>query len=126
MPNEVKLRIHRDEHGDVHPIEGISPMLAIPVKIAPMTYGQSRTYESFGSALDDWSVADKIKIINDHVVEPEIQIESEDDFYDNFEAWTILDLLQAIFFYSGMGRLYGTETAAGNLPSEDSETDQEK
>ena len=120
MPKEVKLRIHRDEHGLIMPIDGVSPMLAIPVKIAPMTYGQSRKYESFGEALEDWSVEDKIAVINTHVVEPEIEIKDEDDFYENFEAWTVLDLLQSVFFYSGMGRLYSPEIAEGNLPSEDS------
>lgn len=118
---DVQLRIHRDEHGLIKPIDGISPMLAIPVKVVPMTYGQSRQYESFGEALEDWTVADKIAVINNHILEPDVNIKDEDDFYENFEAWTILDLLQAIFFYSGMGRLYNPDVTEGNLPSEETE-----
>ena len=122
MPNEISLRIHRDENGAVHPIEGVSPMLSIPVKIVPLSYGASRKLESFGEALSDWSDEDKIYVINNHVAEPEIHIKDEDDLYDGFEAWTIEDLMQAVFLYSGLGRLYDPSVAEGNLLEKETES----
>ena len=120
MSEEAKkerLRL-RKEDGEIATVKGTSPVLAQDVVIRPMTYGDSRNYASFGEALYSWSDEDKIACLNRHVVEPEIHIEDVDDLYDNFDPWTIEDLMQAVFFYSGMSRLFEGEQE-GNAPVED-------
>lgn len=120
---EVSVRLHRDSKGEIRLIGGVSPNLAIEVEILPLTYGVSRKLESFGEALYDWSDEDKITVLNDHVITPEIHIDGLDDLYDNFDAWIIEELLQSVFLYSGMGRLYGEDTE-GNVEGEDQPEDE--
>ncbi len=115
---KIVLRLGRDDEGNLKPAVGISPTLAIPVKVLPMTYGQSRNYESFGEALFNWTPEDKLRVINDHILEPEIHIKNLKDMEDNFDPWTIEDLVQSVFVYSGMSRLFG-ESTEGNVPAED-------
>ena len=121
MPEKTKLtfRLHRDEKGEVMPIEGITPSLGIPVEVMPLTYGQSRLYKSFGESLFDWTDEEKFNLINDHIVtanEVELSIADLQDMYDNYDAWTIEDLVQAVYIFSGLGRLY--EGDEGNVDSE--------
>lgn len=111
MPKEdnTTIRLHRDESGKVEAIAGLTPTLGIDVEIMPLTYGQSRKLKSFGEPLYEWTDEDKMTLINHHIAKAngkEIHIADLDDMYENFDAWTIEDLVQAVFFYSGLGRLY--------------------
>ena len=130
MPDEVKklpLRLLRDSKGEIRPIGGISPTLAIDVEVIPITYGQSRNLESFGEALYEWSDEDKLLVLQNHLKSPELDIRDVEDMHENFDGWVIEDLVQAVFFYSGMGRLYGLgedEEAEGNVDSEASTEEQ--
>lgn len=110
-------RLRRDSKGEVQPIGGISPTLGIKVEVKPLNYGESRKLESFGEALFDWSDEDKVFVLNTCLVSPKLDIKDVDDLHENFDAWTIEDLVQAVFFYSGMGRLYDAENE-GNVESE--------
>lgn len=103
------LRVKRDESGDVLPVEGATPNLMLPCIIRPMLYGESRNYESFGEALNAWSPEEKFRLLKDHLVFPEFDAESVRDMEENFDPWTLEDLIQAIFFFSGLGRLYVQE-----------------
>lgn len=109
----IELRLRRGGDGKLVPVEGVSPTLGIPVKVLPLTYGASRQYESFGENVYLWSDADKMDIINKHVIEPEIEIKDIEDMNENFDPWTIEDLVAAVFVYSGMARLF-TEQTEGN------------
>lgn len=106
----IKLRLKRGDDGELVPVDGITPTLSIPVKVIPMTYGSSRNYESFGENVYSWSNKDKMDVINKHIVEPEIHIESVEDMNENFDPWTIEDLVAAVFIYSGMSRLFENAT----------------
>jgi Mg2+ and Co2+ transporter CorA len=102
------------------PIEGITPSIGIPVEVLPLTYGQSRMYKSFGESLFNWTDEEKMKLINDHIVtanNTEIHIKDLDDMYDNYDAWTVEDLVQAVYIFSGLGRLYEGEPE-GNVGRE--------
>ena len=103
------LRIKRDEDGEVVPVEGATPNLMLPCVVRPLLYGESRNYESFGEALGDWSSEEKFRLLKDHLVFPEFDAESVEDMENNFDPWTLEDLVQAIFFFSGLGRLYVAE-----------------
>jgi len=109
VPKELSFRLHRDEKGEVMSIEGITPTLGIPVEVLPLTYGQSRTYQSFGESLFNWTDEEKVRLINEHIVtanETEIFINGVNDLYENYDAWTIEDFVQAVYLYSGLGRMY--------------------
>jgi len=117
---DLTFRLHRDKDGNVMSIEGITPTLGIPVEVLPLTYGQSRMYKSFGESLFNWTDEEKIKLINEHIVtanEQEIHIKDVGDLYDNYDAWTVEDFVQAVYIFSGMGRLYEGEDE-GNAVSE--------
>lgn len=105
----VSLKLHRDSKGKIRAIEGLSPLLGFPVEVMPLTYGESRNLLSFGKAIFDWSVEDKITLINEHIVSPEIHIEDEEDLLDNYDAWTIEDLIHAVITLSGLGRFYSSD-----------------
>jgi len=120
VPEDKKtksVRLHRDSKGEVRPIEGVSPNLGITVKVSPLTYRTSRRLESFGEPLFNWSDEDKIYALNHHLVEPEMNIKDVDDLYDDFDGWVVEDLLQAIFLYSGMARLF-EDPSEGNVGGE--------
>jgi len=122
MSEDTKnIRLHRNTKGEIRPLAGVSPNLGITVEVKPLTYGESRLYESFGEALFSWSDEDKMNLINNNIITAdgkEIKIKDLDDLYENFDAWTIEDLVQAIFMYSGMGRLYGPDDDEGNAEDE--------
>lgn len=119
--NTKQIRLHRDTKGEIRPLGGVSPNLGIAVEVRPLTYGESRLYKSFGDALFEWSDEDKMNLINNNIVTADgkaVEIKDLDDMYTNFDAWTIEDLVQAIFLYSGMGRLYGPDDNEGNAENE--------
>lgn len=121
MDNDLKihsLKLHRNEEGDLVPIEGISPMLNMNVKVIPFTYGQSKTYDSFGLSIFEWSEEERMRLINEHVVDPEIDIESVEDMEENYDAFVIEDLIHAVLIISGMGRFYDPDSA-GNVVGEE-------
>lgn len=113
------LKLHRDSEGNLRPIQGISPFLAMDVKVVPLTYGESKSYDSFGKSIYEWSEEDRMRLINEHVVEPEIEIESVDDMLNNYDAFVIEDLVHAVIIISGLGRLYDPESE-GNVVGEES------
>lgn len=114
----TSLKLHRDSKGKIRPIEGMSPLLGMPVEILPLTYGESRNLGSFGMAIQDWSIEDKITLINDHIVVPKVHIEDEDDLLNNYDAWTVEDLIHAVITLSGLGRFYSPEDE-GNVEDEE-------
>lgn len=122
MPEDKKdkrnptIRLSRDSDGGVSPVPGISPNLGIEVEIIPLTYGASRSLESFGEPLFEWTDEDKIFVLNNHVKYPPMEIKDVKDLHESFDAWAIEDLMQAVFMYSGMGRLF--EAPEGNVEGE--------
>lgn len=113
------LRIRRDEAGEVVPVEGVTPNLMMPCVVRPLLYGQARSYESFGEALKDWSTEEKFRILKEQLVFPEFDATDAKDMEDNFDPWTLEDLVQAVFLFSGLGRLYiQDEESEGNADSE--------
>jgi hypothetical protein len=48
-----------------------------------------------------------------------MEIRDVKDLHESFDAWAIEDLMQAVFLYSGMGRLFvQDEETEGNVESE--------
>ena len=107
--DKIELRLQRDDSGELRSVDGLSPTLSMPVTVIPMTYGQSRSYKSFGDNVYMWSDEDKMDVINKHVVFPEIKLIDVADMHDNFDPFTIEDLVASVFVYSGMARLFITE-----------------
>jgi hypothetical protein len=113
------IRLSRNDKGEVRPIKGVSPNLGIEVEVIPLTYGASRKIESFGEALFEWSDEDKIAVLNEHIHFPPMEIRDVKDLHESFDAWAIEDLMQAVFLYSGMGRLFvQDEETEGNVEGE--------
>jgi len=113
------LRVKRDKDGAVLPVEGATPNLMLPCLVKPLLYGESRNYESFGEALSDWSPEEKYRLLKEHLVFPDFDAENVEDMENNFDPWTIEDLVQAVFFFSGLGRLFISEDdGQGNARSE--------
>jgi hypothetical protein len=115
-----QLRLRRNPEGEIYHIEGLSPTLGLEVKIRPLTYGESRALETFAKPLLKWSDEDKFTLLKNQLVVPELELEGVEDMKDNFDAWTIEDLVQAVAVYSGLARLYGDEEeiTEGNQESE--------
>lgn len=124
MPEDQKvqknpIRLSRNDKGEVSPIKGISPNLGIEVEVIPLTYGASRKLESFGEPLFEWSDEDKVYVLNNHIHFPPMEIRDVEDLHESFDAWAVEDLMQAIFLYSGMGRLFEQdEDSEGNVEGE--------
>lgn len=113
------FRLRRNPKGEIYHLEGVSPTLGIKVKVRPLTYGESRGMASFAQPLLKWSNADKFFVLTNNLVEPDLGIESIDDMLDNFDAWTIEDLVQAVAVYSGLARLYpDSDSTEGNVEGE--------
>jgi hypothetical protein len=119
------LRLRRNPEGEVYHLDGISPTLGIEVRINPLTYGASRNMETFGQPLLKWSAEDKFYLLTNHLVRPELDLESVEDMEENFDAWTIEDLVQAVAVYSGLARLYEDDTE-GNVEGEANEEDKDE
>lgn len=105
---EGGFMVSRDEDGKVKPIEGVTPTLSLPIKLRPLTYGQTVEYPSFHQGILTWSHEDQAKIIRDCVIECDgVSFEdlTEEDL-KGMEAWAIQDVLQAIMLYSGFSRLF--------------------
>jgi len=117
-----QFRLSRDSDGGVHLIDGVSPTLGITVKIRPLTYGESRAMTTFGKPLLEWSDKDKFYVLSNNLIEPDLGVESVDDMLNNFDAWTIEDLVQATAVYSGLARLYTSPAdTEGNVEGEATE-----
>ena len=110
------LRLKRDKDGNLVPIVGKTPNFNHPVKVLPLTYGEARGYESFGELLTDWTPEDRFELISTHIVEPELNLKDAKDLEENFDPFTVEDLFQAVFMYSGIFQLFDAETgeASGN------------
>jgi len=126
-PKTKQFRLSRDSSGGVRPITGVSPTLGIEVLINPVTYGDSRHLTTFGKPLMEWCDEDKLYVLKNNLIEPDLGLESVDDMLNNFDAWTIEDLVQAVAVYSGLARLYTDpgDTTEGNAEGEGDEEGQE-
>lgn len=116
---EYNLRVSRDEDGNLTPVEGESPTLGIPVKVIPITYGQSRRIEAFGKPIIEWTDEEKLMVLKENLVEPDEFYESDvtvEDFRNNYEAYKVEDLVQAVVVYSGLGHLF--DRAKGKVMEE--------
>lgn len=111
---EKELRLKRDDEGNLMPIDGVSPTLGLEVKILPMTYGAARRLDSFGKTLDEYTDEDRFTVITEHVLEPDLKLKSVDDMVNNFDPFTLDDLFQCVFLYSGIFRLYKRGEEEGN------------
>jgi hypothetical protein len=122
---ELDLRVRRDDDGKLFPLVGVSPTLGIEVEIVPLTYGESRSYPSFRKALNEWSDEEKCRLISEHVVKPNVLDKNGEltveDMLENFDAWTVEDLVQAVAVYSGLSRLFETEPSDGTEGNVDGE-----
>lgn len=120
---DQNLRLRRDEDGELMALDGVSPTLGIKVEVVPLTYGKSRTFKSFGQALNEWTDEEKCQLIREHIRSPNVRDDdgnlSVEDMLENFDAWTIEDLVQAVAVYSGLSRLFEDPgDTEGNADSE--------
>jgi hypothetical protein len=100
------LRLKRDKDGNLVPIVGKTPNFGHPIKVLPLTYGEARNYESFGELLTDWTPEDRFKLISTHIVEPKLDLKDANDLENNFDPFTVEDMFQAVFMYSGIFHLF--------------------
>ena len=121
---QKSYRLRRNPKGEVYHIEGVSPTLGIEVRIQPLTYGDSRNMATFGQPLLKWSDDDKFYILKNNLVEPDLELQDVEDMLENFDAWTIEDLVQAVAVYSGLARLYDGDGPEGNADSEAEEEEE--
>ncbi len=112
-----QFKVNKDDEGNVLPVEGVSPTLGIEVKVLPLRYGESRQLESFGQPFVNWSSEDKATLLSNNLVEPDLNAEYDDGeltamrLEEDFEAWFVEDMVQAVGVYSGLKRLF--ESAEG-------------
>jgi len=115
MP-DYDLRVTRNEDNEIEPVDGESPTLGLPVKVIPITYGQSRKIENFGKPLMQWTTAEKLMVLKENLVEPSVFREEDvtvEELENDFEAYKVEDLVQAVAVYSGLGHLF--ERAKGKV-----------
>lgn len=120
-----ELRLHRDEKGELYSFAAVSPNLAIPVEVLPITYGQSRSIPSFGEEFGKWSDEDKLTLLQKNVLtaykKPFDAPKDLDDMYNNFDALTVEDLVLTVILYSGFGRMLDSEkNFLGEAPEDES------
>lgn len=105
-----KMKIKRDADGEIAPVELVSPSLQIPIKLVPISYGETKSMDSFGLPLNMWSDEDRVFALN-HILEVdgeefgEMTLEDLDDL----EAWTTEELFQTVALASGLARLFGLD-----------------
>lgn len=117
---EVDLRIKRDEDGKIAPVEGTSPQLGYKIKVRPITYGQSKDLDSWGLAIVEWSDEDKLRVLQRNLVEPDDFTDdlTVEDLRNDFEAFTVEDLVQGVAFMSGYGRFFEDDDGEGKDPTD--------
>lgn len=104
---EVDLRLERDDDGNLKPIEGVTPRLGIEIVARPISFGQSRKIDNWGEAIIHWSDEDKAMVLRENVVEPDdFDGVTVEELYEDFEAFTVEDVVQAVAFLSGYGRFF--------------------
>lgn len=118
------IRIARDEDGNPVPIQGESPLMKIQIKVKPISYGESKRLSSFGDAVVEWDDEDKLYLLRNNLIEPNIDDEFEgqmtvENLREDMEAFIVNDLIQGIVMYGGMGRLFADEEGKVNAPDTD-------
>lgn len=114
-PREEKpeFRFRRSGEDDREVVNGITQALSIDVRVRPLSYGEYRSYDGFGQPVMQWSSADQARLLREHLVEPDLSEELEDGerldgrtLEEEFEAFEIVDLIQAVVTYSGLHRFF--------------------
>jgi len=118
------LKLARDADGKILPIEGVSPVMGIEVKVLPLTYGASRNYPNFGEPILEWSDEEKAQLLSEQLIEPDLKDETGvltvEDMMGSYDGWVIEDLVLSVAFYSGLARLHDPD-APGKERAEVSE-----
>jgi len=118
-------RLKRDSDGNLVPIESVTPTLNTTIKCLPITWGQSKLWDSFGEPVTQWTDEDKVSLINENLVDPELN--GGDDLTvelleSNYEAFFIEDLVHGILMASGLSRILRSKGKDGVNIMEELET----
>jgi hypothetical protein len=94
--------------GKLVPVSSKTATLGLSIKILPLTYGQSQSYDSFGKPVRSWTSEEKARLLTENLVEldgEEVAEVTAQDVLD-VEAYTLSDILEQILFSSALHRLY--------------------
>lgn len=103
------LRIARSEDDEIRPVVATSPNTGRKYLIRPITYGESLAYEDPFRPLVDYDPAEKAKLINDHLVEPDLGELSAESLKAEFDPQTVNDIVHCIGLFSGLMRTQGSK-----------------
>lgn len=111
-----KLKVRRDEDGNVIPNTGVTPVLGLRVVCLPLTYGDSLNYDSFGKSVMKWSNEEKARLLTKNCLEVEGEEigEVKAEEIDDFEAFALSEILNMILTQSALNRLYQESEKKGN------------
>lgn len=114
-----RYKVARTEDGSLVAKDGQTLTLSMEIKVLPMTYGDSQSYDSFGLPVKKWKDEEKARLLTKNLV----QLEGEEvgtvtaDDLPEIEAYVLNDVLESVLFMSAINRLYDTpedNAAEGN------------
>lgn len=105
MINDINaFLVRRNPDGKVEPYE--VPVIGIRdkpmfIKILPTTVGSLKGLEKPDAAAETWSIADKIRYVQEHVVEPDFMALSVEEIEDQMTMWDLDALLVTAIQHGG-------------------------
>lgn len=98
-----ELRIVRDEDGTVEPVDALTPLSGLHVRVLPLSWADKNRYglkfsEDFD--VDEISFKTKSRVIRKHVVDPDMSEISDKEMQEQFSMTMPDDLFSAVLLYS--------------------------
>ena len=94
------LKVRRGDDNKVIPIEAVSIYLGFKFMIRPILWRDVEEFDLSVSA-PDWPVEDQIKLLRGHVIEPDMSDLTIDDVRNEWDPWTLQELVATVVAYSG-------------------------
>lgn len=95
------LVIRRDEDGRVIPLEVEVSGVGLMIRFRPLTLGAVLTFKEPGKPVVDWPLDDKVRLLREHVIEPDLSKLTAQEVRERWDHWTFDRLCSTVAMYSG-------------------------
>lgn len=98
------LVIARDDDGNRIPLIATLLRSGRAIMILPVTYGESLQFESREKETHDWSLKDKLMLLRNNVVKPDLSELTMEQMTNDFDGMLVDEIVEAVLLYSGILR----------------------
>lgn len=111
------FKVKRNADGTLAPRSGVTPTLGLEIVVLPLTYGQTVSYDSFGHPVKNWTREEKARLLTENLVSVEGETAGDvtPEDIDEFEAYSLSDILEGLILLSALNKLYSREEESGNV-----------